>query len=456
MKTIISVYSSVAILLLSFIYGCSTFLDVKSDEKLAVPTTLEDYMAMMNSLDIDFSPIEGEVMAGDYYISDEDFEGLYCRSDIETYSWQDSPFVENCDDGGGWWVTYSSIYKFNAALEGIIAYEGRHGVSERSATLKGHALVKRGGNHLDLAILWGERYEPKTASSRMGIPLKTIADFNLKTHRNTLAETFDQIVKDLQGAAELLPIQRNTPWFPAKYAAWAYLARTYLYMQNFEQAMYYAKLCVEGGHHQLMDYNTLNLSANFPFNINTNTEFFDIRLMYSGYYSLDLEVLRIDKDLYNNYADEDLRKLAFFKGRPDGSIRFKGNQYGSSNSFFSAPTLAEMYLILAETAARTGKYNEGRDYLNELLRYRMTKGYVLPFIPDADLLGVVLLERRKELLMRGQRFADLKRLNTMGANMTLKRIILGKEHVLPPNDPRYNLLIPESVIRLSGIPQTSR
>ena len=71
-------------------------------------------------------------------------------------------------------------------------------------------------------------------------------------------------------------------------------------------------------------------------------------------------------------------------------------------------------------------------------------------------MALILLERRKELLMRGLRWMDLKRLNMEGAAITLTRTVNGQVYTLPPNDLRYALPIPEDVIAISGMQQNPR
>lgn len=450
------IFKTIAIsILITALGGCSSFLDVKPDEKLTVPNTLLDFLAILNGTEINLGPSEGEIMAGDYYVSDDDFQALFCESDIDTYSWKDSPFIQKCDGDDGWTQNYTNIYRANVALEGLDEFESSKGISEQSSTTRGHALFMRAINHFELAVIWGEPYDPTDAENKLGIPLKTIADFNEKSVRSSLASTFAQILEDLEMAAELLPMQRQTNRWPGKYAAWGYLARVYLYMQDFEKARFYAEQCLAKGHHALIDFNTIDVAANYPFNLNSNTEFFVARNLTTAYYSLNINVRKIDSDLYNSYIEDDLRKLAFFRINTDGSIRFKGGQSGSG-SLFSGTTLGEMYLISAETHARNGNYSESRKYLNDLLKKRMKSDYVLPEIADEELLDDILLERRKELVMRGIRFGDIKRLNVLGANIGLKRIIMGEEYILPPNDLRFSLLIPESVIRISGMVQNKR
>jgi hypothetical protein len=63
-----------------------------------------------------------------------------------------------------------------------------------------------------------------------------------------------------------------------------------------------------------------------------------------------------------------------------------------------------------------------------------------------ELLGIILVERRKELLFRGTRLTDLKRLNQDSRfAVTLKRKLNGTLYELSPNDNRYIAQLPKIV-----------
>jgi hypothetical protein len=117
-----------------------------------------------------------------------------------------------------------------------------------------------------------------------------------------------------------------------------------------------------------------------------------------------------------------------------------------------------MYLIRAEANARAGKPEAALRDLNELLEKRWRTGTFIPYTTNTQngLLELVLKERRKELLMRGLRWMDVKRLNREGTNIVMQRKIKGNVYTLPPNDKRYAMAIPEDVITLSGIAQNPR
>ena len=70
-----------------------------------------------------------------------------------------------------------------------------------------------------------------------------------------------------------------------------------------------------------------------------------------------------------------------------------------------------------------------------------------------ELVTIILQHRRKELLMRGLRWMDIKRLNEDGADIILQRMVDNQVHSLPPNYKRYALPIPADIILHAGIKQ---
>ncbi|MNN11424.1 SusD family protein [compost metagenome] len=77
---------------------------------------------------------------------------------------------------------------------------------------------------------------------------------------------------------------------------------------------------------------------------------------------------------------------------------------------------------------------------------------------DRDaIIAKILAERRKELVFRGLRWPDLKRLNIDERyKIQLKRIVDGKEYLLEPNSLKYVLLIPQDAIDEGKLEQNKR
>ncbi|WP_286834445.1 RagB/SusD family nutrient uptake outer membrane protein [Sphingobacterium sp. UBA7038] len=167
---------------------------------------------------------------------------------------------------------------------------------------------------------------------------------------------------------------------------------------------------------------------------------------------------KVDSILYGLYHSDDLRKVAFFKSNNNGTYGFKGSYEGSA-SLFDGITTAEILLIRSECYARSGKVELALSDLNHLMlnRWNNRKTFI-PVETDSQkkALEIILLERRKELLMRGLRWMDIKRLNKEGAGITLQRKLNGQTYTLHPGDQRFALPIPEDIIALTGMPQNPR
>ncbi len=192
----------------------------------------------------------------------------------------------------------------------------------------------------------------------------------------------------------------------------------------------------------LLDFNTLtpaNAPNLPPFLNNPEILYFNSAM---GTNLTGAAFIIADSNLYASYADNDLRKSVFFVksiAGPIGTVRFKGSYYNNVNaSVFYGLTTDEMYLILAESLVRSNLVNEGLAVLNFLIRKR----YIIGSFQDYDTqdkdeaLGIVLNERRKELVFRGQRWMDIRRLNLEGRNIEIRRLIDGNTYILPPNDLR--------------------
>ena len=226
-------------------------------------------------------------------------------------------------------------------------------------------------------------------------------------------------------------------------------------MRKYDQVLLYADSSLKL-YSTLLDYNTINTAANKPF-----PEFIPEIIYYAytnnNYYYMPIQE-KVDSSLYRSYNDNDLRKHAFFKANNDGSHAFKGSYHSSGSGLFFGLAVDEVYLMRAEAYARQGKVSEAMDDLNTLLAKRWKDGMFTPFTAAGkeEALQLILKERRKELLLRGLRWTDIKRLNKEGANITLTRVLNGQTYTLQPNDSRYALPIPEDVIEISGMTQNPR
>ncbi|SEL41505.1 RagB/SusD family nutrient uptake outer membrane protein [Parapedobacter koreensis] len=429
-------------------YGCDPFLDVKPNKKLVIPQSLDDLQALLDYYpNIQFDPAIGEVSADDYYLTTEIWNGLFSENDRQLYIWADHGIYSTAPLD--WIYPYRNIYQANVVIENLSALTSDLDDLERWNSIMGQALFLRARAFLSVALIWSKPYNANTADTDLGIPIRLSSDFNLISNRSTLRESYNQILKDLQAAVEYLPSTAIHPYRASKPAALALLARTYLYMGDYANCLLHAEACL-ALRDDLLDYNTLEKSATYPI------PEFNQEILYQSTQSsppIAPSRAKIDSTLYNSYNDNDLRKTLFFRENSDSSHSFKGS-YNSGNTLFSGLATDEVYLMRAECLARLGEYEKALANLNALLEKRMVTETFQPIgIPDGSLLDLILEHRRKELLMRGLRWPDIKRFNQEGLNIGLTRVIDQNTYELLPNSPRFILPIPDIVLTLSDVQQ---
>lgn len=428
--------------------GCNKLLDEKSDQKLAVPSTLGDFQALMDNFTVlnSSEPIALELSADDYSTADADLAGS-SEPQRRMYSWQkDYLFAPANND---WSTTYKAVYHCGSVISGLES----SGLNRDAAfnNVMGQALVFRSKFYLQAMAVWGKSYLLSFGIDP-GVPLRSSLNFNEPSVRATLKEGYDMAIEGLKKAAPLLPVRSIHPYRPSRAAAYGLLARAMLYTGRYRDAGLYADSCIRLSD-QLIDFNRLNSADRYPLALFNSEVVFDTYAAPGG--PVVSTRARIDPRIIEAYQPNDLRKALFFT-QTGGNYFFKGT-YHQPLLFFGIAT-DEMYLTLAECLVRTGQVQQGLAVLDKLLLSRFKTGTYIPVaVPDAQTaLKVVLEERRKELVMRGLRWMDLKRLNAEGANIVISRNFNGQTVSLLPNDPRYALAIPEDVIQLSGIPQNER
>ena len=128
-----------------------------------------------------------------------------------------------------WMVGYKVIYMTNTIIETLV-----EGESAESDHLLGEAYFVRGWMHLNLAHLYARPYSH--GRDNIGVPLH-ISTNNAVVTRAKVGEVYDQIVKDLQKASELMGASRGNTGYPSKTTALGILSRVYLYMENWQECV---------------------------------------------------------------------------------------------------------------------------------------------------------------------------------------------------------------------------
>lgn len=455
------------LMMLSLVFAsCQKYVDVKKSSLQSFVTTANDCQLLLDNYTLFNTgyPYDGEASSDDYYLTDDIYntQDFISVEDLSVYTWLPGSIRAGSDQ---WVGPYNKVYHANLILEALDKLAGKEDQSVIN-NLRGSALFMRAYSFWNVAQLYAKPYG-STASSDPGIPIHLVSDVNNTPGRGTVKETYDRIIQDLTDAAGLLNATSSISSRPNKAAAYAMLARVYLSMEDYPNALINAKAALDLKS-TLLDFNTIDPENPAPFRRFTNPEVIFHSILANNDFlasgSADFTTAKIQADFVSSYNSNDLRKTFFFQQNNDGSYRFTGNYEPTTGSnLFNGLTTDELYITRAECYARAGNTVAALADLNTLLKARWTTGTFVNITATNgdDALTKILAERRKELIMRAQRWTDLRRLNkdTRFAINQARDIITGgatKTFALPANDPRYTLLIPQEVITGSKLPQNQR
>lgn len=448
--------------------SCESFVDIVP-KGMTIPTTVDNFGDMMNNgsfamggdgytmtdisycvnflelLSDDFAPSENP--ASVYYNVFRNTPFLY-----NTIIWNNEIFTL-ADEDNNWNGLYKSNYVANFVLDNID--DAEPGVSYTRETVKGRALIHRAYNYFELVNLYGKQYNAATASSDLGVPLVLESNINNRYPRATVAEVYEQILKDLDLAIQIM--DNSNPEFnnaPGKATAYALRARVYLWMQDYDKA-YADATAALNFRSTLIDYNTCfqympGIPAygigGYDTNRYTNPEILYLRYKTESMLAPYSEKLMAITDTQN-----DLRWTLFM-----GALEMSGvmEPVNWTRILNSGINIAEVWLTKAEAALRksSSNVNEALEALNYLRQHRYAAATYQPVTTtDKDqLLTEILNERRRELVFTEFSFLEKKRLNADPKTAQgMSRTVYGQSYSMPVGDPRWQLLIPYNVMEMN-------
>lgn len=450
-----------ACLMLIMLSSCKKdYFDAKPNTGIITPQTIADYNKLLDYIAVSPKTSALPQMSSDdyYYLTSSAWQATSSKTERNAYIW-----ASNLFDGEvlrqDWNTPYQGIFYANNALDGLANIPINANNQTEWNNLKARALFLRAYEYFDLVENFAAAYDSTSSKADLGVPLKLESGIDVIKQRATVEQTYNQILTDLATSSPLLPLSlpsaRNQP---SKISLMALTARIYLSMRKYSLAEKYADSCLSI-YNVLVDYNTVSTTSSTPFPY-TNPEllFHSTMVSYPAAQYDNGTRMSIDTVLYRSYDINDLRPKIYFVDRGASGIYPKRGYIGSGFQPFSGLAMDEVYLIKAECAARRNDLTNSMGALNTLLAKRYVTGTYVNYNPSnsQDALNKILLERRKELVWRGRRWSDLKRLNKEGANITLSRKLDGTTYMLAPNSPLYVFPIPDDEISFSGIAQNQR
>ncbi|HEY0678287.1 MAG TPA: RagB/SusD family nutrient uptake outer membrane protein [Chitinophagaceae bacterium] len=367
-----------------------------------------------------------------------------------------------------WRGAYRVLLGVNLVLKNV--KEGETNADILNA--KGENLFLRSVLFFDLVRLYGRPYY-QSPETNLGIPLilAPITDINARPSRATVKETYDQIIKDLEMAAQLMYKKPNNS-FANRYAAYALLSRVYLYMGgtfaspnaafNTKAKQYADSVIINGGYSLLQgtayaNYYTISNQTNaetiWAMNHTVQTSITSMTFQYPTLSGYTGSWARPSKEFLNLLETGDLRnnyyKKHVYPGNATDTIQTVKYGINYTAIYTNSPThylrLAEVYLNRAEARVKTGD-NTGA--LADLNVIRVRAG----LLPASGLAGQalfdeILKQRRIELAFEGHNSFDYFR---NGLTMVRNYSSFNSTPItIPATDPKVVLRIPQDEINFN-------
>jgi starch-binding outer membrane protein, SusD/RagB family len=481
------IYFSLLFLVAATMVSCDKYLDIKP-KGYTIPYFFDDYVKLID--DQSFYRVSS---AYPNYLTDDVNAGIASDvnksanyTNLSQYKKNIYTFVSGQvflpgETDPMYEPAYAHIYTYNVIINNVLNVPDASDADKKR--IKAEAQVGRAFEYLVLVNAYAEHYDPATASTALGVPLVLSEDINVGYTRNTVAEVYAQIKKDLDEALPNLGTVVPNNFHPLKSVGYAFLSRMYLYMGNYQEALTNSKEALKLNSY-LTDFNlyTTKLSTTFgrvclitdnlvgfP-NADKNKESIWIRLGSASSSALNGEVYA-SSDLLSVYSQDlatgatDKRRTLFFL---DGSAKFgTGTAVSFPGRVLWGPYVdqnyglssSEIYLTAAECEARIGDKNAAMQYLNTLRNSRIANNKPLTAATNDEALAIALRERRREMPYLGcTRLVDLKRLNKDPRFAKSITHIQGTDtYTLQANDKRLILPLPPKVIDYNpSLPQYER
>lgn len=349
------------------------------------------------------------------------------------YGWQ---IQSGTGEGANLWlVAYRVATRSSNLINNFDNLE--EGSEQERNQILGEAKALRAMAHFDLVRVFGRPYRIGNPASDLGVPIVTVENLEEKP-RNTVAEVYDFVLTELHEARDLITQNRHRRYLGVN-GVNALLARIYHEMGDWSNAITYATAVIDevplssgqdyadiwqsdgdpAGNDEIIWVtavhptefgNALNLGSNFvggnpplPPAYNWRVDYVpaddliamydqanDIR--YNSFFLTDIPVAGITAD------------VTVFIKYPHDNPNFTQRGMNQMKVFRAS----EMYLIRAEAYAESGQEAQANADLSALRTARID-GYSHSDLSGGALLEAIYNERRKEMVLEGSRWFDLRR-----------------------------------------------
>ena len=351
-------------------------------------------------------------------------------------------------------AVYGSLYKVigdcNFFFEQVAKWENDIvDAYEKLEAYKGEVYFARALAYSELIKCFCKAYDPATAKDELGVVLVSSYSNPGEMKRASLYDSYQFVLNDLAKAYDYMEPDEGTtlvasdyydsPYFN-EFTVQALMARVYLYMQDWDNAIKYSSKLIDSDLYLLSSATTVYTNDmsyyDYMWKYDASTEtIWKVGFLPTSYGgALGQVFLNFDEISYrpdyvpgqaalNTYEGNDLRYASFFQDMPTGYshglvwpllMKYYGNMEFVSNyriyhvNMPKVFRLSEQYLIRAEAYCQKEDFAKASADISTLRQARY-QSYGSATLTSENWLDEIDKERLRELFMEGFRLQDLKR-----------------------------------------------
>lgn len=441
--------AAVALLLTS----CSDFLEVDVKGKATIPTFLSDpqglraglvgtYNKMYLYVDNEFTKyadVAGNMGAMASAASGGDMVAQYNFTSDESQITSAVGYI------------WRKIYVAQSNANNIIQYgpmvaEDYPNQRTECNNIVGQALLIRAMCHFDQCRAYAQPYNYTADASHLGVPvLLRTPGANDTPSRASVGKVYAQVLADLERASDLLTDEVTTDrFYGSLQAVRCMLSRVYLYMEDWQNALKYARLAIgtqqlAKGDDYLRMFTDLTFQGEAIFRLSGD----DMSGYLKAFYDTNSQLLPADT-LLSLYDADDIRlRLLKDASGQRRCLKYSATVVPENDLKRDDPMLfrlSEEYLNAAEAAWQLSDYTAARQYIRAIVERAVGTAKataVLASYTDAKLIDLIRLERVKELCFEGHNFFDITRwkqdlVREQNTNSAVKRINYPSDYFVLP------------------------
>ncbi len=456
MKRLITILAVGMIFTLS---SCTEYLN-EMPKGVKIPTTLADFSALLqDEYTVHRTTIlQANNLRNDAFVTAANL--AYYPLYQANYFWDENAdrIALNNSDESTYYGGYAAINVCNLVIANAATATAANDADRMRVAAQ--AKIIRAMNYFVLANYYADTYDAATASGKKSVPLIMSADVGAAYTQVSIQEIYDFILKDVQEAIPNLAVKPATIIEPSLGAGYAFLARVYLQMERYSDALAAANQAL-AQNDQLFDWNAFytanKVNIDNPTNYNRAASPMGFTFVENYYYSHGTSSnsgaeSSLREDRAARYEANDLTLKTRWKLRTVGADTY---YYGINSGFFNygGLTTTEVYLIKAECLARANDLSGAMSLLNQVRAKRILASAYTPLTASTTVNAVKLINQTKEnaLIFSIVPFADNRRLNKdSNYARTFSKTENGKSYTLSPTSHLWTMPFPMGASKNPG------